>query len=559
MAVTTIPTLEEAMTQQTSPIPPLGSATGATVPQDDVHTDGMGVFFTTRGGKSYLLDGTPYNPIPITPARTQPQLTYEQQMALATAPRISSSSNTSSSTSQSIADPRTIQLQQEQLAETIRQNNLAQKNLEIQRTQTEAALAYNKTKDAYAQSVDNKKLALEAQGQVTAQSNQVAAIQLQIAGMQAQREQINATIAQQNADRALAAQKANLDFQSQHADRLQSLATNIGQLAANPIDYGKYASTVLANGGGVFGGAGKETTDNRTGRSLAPLQSLLDTRSVVQGENTSPYVAQQTTPLGPLDLSQVRIPGMGDNPSVAQQIAGGYQPDAKLNADRLAAEWNAAHGGMSQPPASVYAPQQTSEAGTSAQAGTPSNPTQAQGNASLSAAGVPDWVPRFAQGGLAEGAFVAGDSSNGREAEELIIPLGPGQALVLNKKMQAKMKPEELKRLKKMADGGVFNGGNVITASDLLGTDTSGAREFSDTALQSARQGTPWQGQPLPTSVYASSPGFNPVVAQMLGSLRQLGGFEPASEFQRLANVNSPGAFRAVPYGLSANAIGRTA
>jgi len=97
------------------------------------------------------------------------------------------------------------------------------------------------------------------------------------------------------------------------------------------------------------------------------------------------------------------------------------------------------------------------------------------------------------------------------------------------------------------ADGtdGVFGG---------LGADTdrSLATSFLNDASSRARAGTPWSQGNLPTSVYASSPGFNPSAAKTLASIRAQATGQSSEDFLRSADLYKPGS-------VSETSIGRRA
>ena len=96
-----------------------------------------------------------------------------------------------------------------------------------------------------------------------------------------------------------------------------------------------------------------------------------------------------------------------------------------------------------------------------------------------------------------------------------------------------------------MAYGDVFEG---------LGTDqdrtlsTAFQKETSDRA----RAGTPFAQGALPTSVYASSPGFNPDVAKLLASINAQATGQPADDYLRRSQLYQPTATRE-------SGVGRTA
>jgi len=81
-------------------------------------------------------------------------------------------------------------------------------------------------------------------------------------------------------------------------------------------------------------------------------------------------------------------------------------------------------------------------------------------------------------------------------------------------------------------DGSVFG--------ELPMQDTTEARNFLTKSLQNALSGTPWTAANLPSAVYASTPGTDPVVAQILGSLNAQARGIPAQTFLRQASLLAP-------------------
>lgn len=396
----------------------------------------------------------------------------------------------------------------------------AQKDYALQ----QANLQFLKDKEKFAQSQDNKRLANETRAQLFNQEATVAGLDLQMQNMVYQRDQANAQLqsstAQFNASMGQRTQELNQQAESQRQDRLQSLNRDAATMAADPGDRGEYAAFALANSGWGQQASAQNDVDLRTDESLAPLQGTLEQRQA----NSTPVAPYSFTPivapaLGSIDLSRIRLPGS------LQQGAGQAGVDAITAA-------NAARGldAMGNPTAG------TAESGYTGD-------QQKQWADSLIAGGVPEWartglgepnVPKMEDGGLSDGAFIAGEAG-----EELIIPLAEGQALVLNKEQQAKMNPDTLKRLKKMAAGGIFSGGTVFNAG-AAGPDRSLSRNFLADAVAKARSGTPFKTGQLPTSVFASSPGFDPLVTQLLASIRAQATGLPQSSFIRQAQLLAP-------------------
>ena len=148
--------------------------------------------------------------------------------------------------------------------------------------------------------------------------------------------------------------------------------------------------------------------------------------------------------------------------------------------------------------------------------------------------------PAMAKGGVANGAYISGE-----RGPELNIPLGD-KTIVLNQK-QMKAAGIDLKKLmaggnkpKQFADGGVFDQG----WGNVTDPDRTLSMNFLNDALARARAGTPWQSGPLPTPVYASTPGFSPLVMQTLGSLTSMAQGIPTEYFQELAAKYRPSGVR---------------
>jgi hypothetical protein len=70
--------------------------------------------------------------------------------------------------------------------------------------------------------------------------------------------------------------------------------------------------------------------------------------------------------------------------------------------------------------------------------------------------------------------------------------------------------------------------------------DTTDARNFLTKSLENALSNTPWTTANLPSAVYASTPGTDPVVAQILGSLNAQARGIPAQTFLRQASLLAP-------------------
>ncbi len=146
----------------------------------------------------------------------------------------------------------------------------------------------------------------------------------------------------------------------------------------------------------------------------------------------------------------------------------------------------------------------------------------------------------YATGGIAPGAYISGE-----RGPELNIPLGD-KTIVLNQK-QMKAAGIDLKKLmsgskkpEKFANGGIFDAG----WGNVQDQDRTMSMQFLNDALARARAGTPFQEGALPAPVYASTPGFSPLVTQVLGSLTSMAQGVPTEYFQELAAKYRPSGIR---------------
>jgi len=146
----------------------------------------------------------------------------------------------------------------------------------------------------------------------------------------------------------------------------------------------------------------------------------------------------------------------------------------------------------------------------------------------------------YATGGVANGAYISGE-----RGPELNIPIGD-KTIVLNQK-QMKAAGIDLKKLmagskkpEKFANGGIFDAG----WGNVQDQDRTMSMQFLNDALARARAGTPFQEGALPAPVYASSPGFSPLVTQVLGSLTSMAQGVPTEYFQELAAKYRPSGVR---------------
>lgn len=392
----------------------------------------------TLGGMVYQWDGTRYYNTGV--RDDNHPLTYEQQLAIATAPRTSSSSNTSSSTSSnySFQDPRALDLQQQQLDQSTQQ---------AQAAHDLAVKAQNFTEAKYWQ--DRIDTLAAQQTQIAWQREQLGSQQQFTGGENAANRQATAGLQQgqqaftgaENAlNRAAQAGQFAADYtlrQAQAQQAEQQFAANYQlQLAAQQradqqakLDAAKTFSTLsgsadltgydrfLAAGGGSLGGAINRGATSLTqpgqlgaARALEAAQSPLPT----YGGYTPvaiPGLNQQALNVAPGASQPSTAGGMGQiDPALAGLIPAGTPNAVPMSTDANGTIHYAVNG-VPQAPSIQTAP--TPQLGAGLVAATPAN--KATANANMAAAGVPDWVNRFAMGTqprYAEGTFITGDSTD---------------------------------------------------------------------------------------------------------------------------------------------------
>lgn len=400
-------------------------------------------------------------------------------------------------------------------------------------------LAFLREKQAFEMEAGRRREALDTQQQIFTQQLQTA--------------QLENNIAQFNARMNVDVQQANFDNSEKYATRQQNLATQIGTLAQDAGDRGKYASTVLANSGW---GADNSQTDYRTTESTMPLEQLLRIRANSMGGPTPitpAYVGGASggvnlpAPGGGLSLPNA-IPAL---PSPAAPAAPASNPYAPLNA--MAAQQNAA--GKNTQGVNVGADATVPGVPPTAPA-----PPAAPGYSDAEmmarilasrAAGSGAGGGGFSHGGMAHGMYVSGDApgkdpSAGGARPELNIPLGDGRTAVLNEAQMDAM-GINLKKVMKMAGGGIFD----AMAGD--NGDRSLTTDFLNAAATEGRRNTPWAGGGnLPSPVYGAAPGFDPIVLDLIASMNALERGYPAAAYKRQAALLQPA-------GVSEHAVRRSA
>lgn len=389
--------------------------------------------------------------------------------------------------------------------------NLAQQN-DDQRLANETAAqiaTIQNQRDIYAFNVTQaQQNTYQAQQQANA-----AAAQFNASG-QTSAEEFNSTGAQNaaqfNAQQALATQQANNQAAAQKRTDLANVNAQVGQLAQDTGNRGLFATFATANSG--FGkantaiGQGQSLIDNT---SAGPLETQLGTRNDIMAQPDNPYTFTPTA-FQPVTFNPVPGVNLSNGPLST------FTPPSTGNQAPL----------PQMPP--------TASGVNDPKTGLPLTSSQVSSdNAATRAAAAALGIPAMAKGGMVRGAYMSGDSPDGKENAEINIPLGRGGAMVVSTRG---MKPAQIKALKakmqKFATGGLF---------DQL-TDSPLSQQFLTDSSQQFRAGTPWAGQsgPLPSPVYQSSPGFNPDLAALLNSGRALEQGIPTTTSAFLADRYSP-------------------
>jgi hypothetical protein len=404
-----------------------------------------------------------------------------------------------------------LELSYATLEETIRGNRISE-------AQERANYDFLVKKERFAESQDNKRLANETAAQIFNQEQVIVGLQMQ--GLQFQAQQQNLQMQAQmevdsfNSQMGFSVAQANQQAAAQKREELAQSARDISGFSQSPTDWGRLAAFETA--GRVWGDedqAIREEGGFITDKSLQPLAQGLDNRDRIIATPDNPFLFTpiQAPTSQPFELPQLPTPTIAPvaTPEAAPAAASAAAPAA---APAAAEAWQ-------QDASGKWVGPQTGIGGV--------------------------WdVGRLAKmehGGVAQGAYIAGDSSDGKENEEINIPLGPGQALVISSK---KVGPKAFAAIKRqlsgaprMQNGGVFDAGLFGG-----GMDTGRARQFQSQAAQRQRMGTPWTTGPLPGATFASSPGLPLEVQQLLASMRGLEYGENPSYFLNRAQMLRPAA-----------------
>lgn len=347
--------------------------------------------------------------------------------------------------------------------------------------------------------------------------------------------QMDFSAAQFNAQQRAQSERDRMEFEDRKAGRLQSLNKDIGTLAADANDRGAYASTVLANSGWGQQAGALAAGDLRTEDSLQPLQGNLNLRDqIMSQQGPTPYSPIGAPQLPGINLAQMS--GMQQGPTGQQIIE-----QAQAQGWKIPEGYTASGQGLIDQ-ADLYLknlgrqPQQPQQ--SPASSGIDLANLVAGDTSKLTGA---NYVQQKAEGGMVQGAYISGE-----RGPELNIPQPDGSTLVINGK-QARSMGIDLKKLMKDGQPNYESGG--IFGNNLL--PTTGARKFLGEAEQRALSGTPWAGGTAPSAVFASSPGFDPIVTDLLASINALAGKGPAEAYKRNAALLRPA-------GINESVIGRS-
>lgn len=470
-------------------------------------------------------------------------LSFDQQMQLnGLAPdgqggwyRLPSSSS-SSSVNQTLLDPASIALQQEELR--LKQIELNQKA----------------ASDAQNQQFLREKLAIETSQNNKTEARQTQQLMEQIAARQTQNEltrvglmqdarnlqaQLEFSAAKANADAQMQAQQINEQRRTANLEQRRGVANDIAGFARNPGDVGANASYLLAGGANAPSGpsaisqaiAGGQ--DARTAQSLVPLDLLLSNRDELM---KGPTLFQPSLVQAP----NVQMPQFG-----AQQTAG----TGAIN-DPNKVGWPAGWG-PNGPTAG-------------ASGGNTNYGTWNSGNANTGYTGSVDAngnlvaTPAMAAGGATSAPLFKGNEQgaelfiNPTGAPIYVIPAPQTEKLTKGKKVpgyaDGTLEPKSTDgTVNPVVDSIPLGIGGAATIGDIGNTqDTNRSLDFLNNAYRMALRGTPFAQSGAPTPVGLSAPGTSPFLQQMGAGLAAVGyGVNPAlflSEAQAAAPIGLSGA-----------------
>lgn len=398
-----------------------------------------------------------------------------------------------------------------------------------------------------------------------------------------------------NAEMQFNVDKANTENERLRQEQLQRLADSISEAAKDPGDRGKLASLILANSGFGAMDAAIAMYDGTTPDSLMPLEALLRQREDVMSSEARPF------DFTPVSFTPVTAGVANFTPAKAVQAAA---PDfSGVNIPQP----NTTPFNPASIPTQAPRPAPTNDSTT--QNYIASGNTTAPGGEQFKAANgqnltaeqraqlpqfvIDDMIKRGQIPAMADGGIVSSAYRGDEEGQELHIPFGNGDRMVVPhdkaKKLPNKPKTatsgvvdgaymgnddgdavhipipgtnmtiimpigkgKKTKGMKKMASGGLFvNEGKSMYEGLLSDTDRTRAQNFLGEASKRASFGTPFDINHLQTPVFASSPGTSRFVSDLLGSLNSIKRGLPPEYFEEQRRLLTPTAF-------SEGVIGRT-
>lgn len=470
----------------------------------------------------------------------------QQQQAQQLRSTPTSSYSSSSSVNQTLLDPASIALQQEELR--LKQIELNQKA----------------ASDAQNMQFLKEKFAIETSLNKSSEARQSQALMEQIGARQAQNElqrvsmlqdarnlqaQLQFSAAKANADAQMQAQQINQQRESDNLAQRRGVANDIANFAKNPGDVGANASYLLAGGGNAPTGpsaisqaiAGGQ--DARTAQSLVPLDLLLQNRDQLM---KGPNLFQPSL----VNAPNVQMPQFGQGGNglpegfVNNGYAGGWNPSARPGEGAQAAP-----SGGGTAPAGNYGTWNPGNANTGY-----TGSVDANGNLVA--------TPAMADGGATTAPLFKG---NEQGAELFLNPTG-APIYVIPAPQTEKM--TKGKKVPGYADGTLFQqptdgtvnqvgtsnpdsiplglGGASTIGDTGNAQSTQNSLDFLNNAYRLALRGTPFANSGAPTPVGLSAPGTSPFLQQMGAGLASIGyGVNPAlflSEAQNAAPVGLSGA-----------------
>ena len=478
---------------------------------------GAGVFADARG--YYVLDKTGSSP-------TDVQKRYiteaEAKRATSLPGGSSSDANAAGNLSARYAElgqrqyefGEELALKAQELDEQIA-NNARQAEIERQKQ------AFYQQQSLFERTIGNARIALDKQGLALQAAGLAQDYDLSVATMQQQREIVNAQMQQAtsefNASMGFQVEQANVADRARRQEQTQQYSRDIAGYSADPGDRAALASYVMANTG--FGqAADTEGVDLITDESLTPLELALRNRNDIMAQPDNPYSFTPTTapqlgamqlparPTVPTTITPTTIPPVESKGIQSPAVEAAAQQGVATAADKSGALWEMVDGQWTQ------------------------------------------YTPRMEEGGVVKGAFIAGDSSDGKENQEVIIPdfPAPGMTTVVPKgKLTPKMKAH-MGKMAKMQDGGVFASGPLTG----LGSDRTLARGYQSEVARRSAQGTPFENY-VPDVTFEATPGFDPMVASLVQGIRSASQGLPMAWQQRQAALLTPP-------GLREGVVGRT-